>query len=281
MTATEALGGEPTGESAAPTPSSSPDWLVGAEPEIAEWITKKGGIASPMDVARGYYNLEKSWGADKAGRTVALPTDPNDQDGWEKVWARLGRPENPKGYGLQAPEGVSQEFVDHLSGVLHKAGLTPGQAKIVTDGWAERQQQMLGSVEKDQVEQQQRQQSDLAELERSWGAEKPVKIDLGRRAARALGWDTETMSQVEAALGTKTFLSSMVKIGEALREDTGVGETSGAMPGLPSTPEGAKAAITARMEDKEFRQRLFNDSDPANASAKREWQELHKRAYPE
>ena len=239
------------------------------------------GAEQCREFAKAYRSLESLFGADKAGRTITLPTDPNDQAQLDQLYGKLGRPESPAGYGLKI-EGASDEFTGYLAGVLHKAGVSPAQAKVIADGYAERQKHLAAQGEQDQAEWETRSKGEWAELERAWGAEKPAKVDLASRAARQLGWDKETMSQIEQVLGTKAFVLSMLKVGEALREDAGVGDTSGSTPGLPGTPEAARTAITARMQDKEFMAKVFpRDGGRADEAATKEWIELHKIANPQ
>ena len=54
----------------------------------------------PDSVIESYVNLEKLFGADKAGRTIVIPKDENDQEGLKAFRAKIGVPEAPEAYEL-------------------------------------------------------------------------------------------------------------------------------------------------------------------------------------
>jgi hypothetical protein len=89
------------------------------------------------DLASGYVNLEKRFGIDPK-RRIDLPADPNDAEGMRAVYARLGLPEKPEGYGFKLDDKASDgdkamlaKFVDHA----HKAGMPAPMAKAAMEFW--------------------------------------------------------------------------------------------------------------------------------------------------
>ena len=64
------------------------------------------GDTPPDALLSSYKNLEKVWGADKAGRALMLPKDANDTAALDAIYDKLGRPADPSGYEITLPEGV-------------------------------------------------------------------------------------------------------------------------------------------------------------------------------
>lgn len=81
-------------------------------------------------LAKSYIELEK-----KIGGMVSLPRDETDEEGYNKILARLGRPDDVKGY--EHPEGLDEDTKTLLSDIALKSGLTKRQyqsfAKMLMD----------------------------------------------------------------------------------------------------------------------------------------------------
>lgn len=63
-------------------------------------------------------------------RPAGIPADDAPAEEWEKFYDSMGRPEDPKGYEFEVPEGVDrdEEFEGEVKQIFHKHGLTPKQA---------------------------------------------------------------------------------------------------------------------------------------------------------
>ena len=84
-------GSAPAGNPAAPAPA----WYApeGIDPNTSTQLgelVKAKGWKGPADALLSYQNLEKVFGADKAGRTILAPQSDDDADGWRH--ADLGWP---------------------------------------------------------------------------------------------------------------------------------------------------------------------------------------------
>lgn len=246
-----------------------PDWAKAFEPDVAEWIGKKG-VPDVGALAKSYRQLEQTFGAERAGRAVVLPGEGAKPEEWDQVFKRLGRPDDPKGYGFEAPEGADPALAEKLSGAFHKAGLNPTQAGLVFDAIKE-----LADDTPDLEARAAKNQAEHADLRREWGPGYPQKVALAQRAYRALGVDIDQINAIENVVGTKTMLSMLANLGEALREDAGVGETV-APRGSAQTQETARAKIKELEADTEYMTKVYNGS----AAEAAEWQRLHKVAYP-
>jgi hypothetical protein len=94
---------------------------------------------TPEDLARGYVNLEKRFGIDPA-RRIDLPADPNDKDGMRAVYAKLGLPEKPDGYGLKLDDKASdadKATLASFAAKAHELGLPNGMAQGILQWVAE------------------------------------------------------------------------------------------------------------------------------------------------
>lgn len=155
-------------------------------------------------------------GADKAGRTVMLPKDDADADGWKALNARLGVPESPDGYKLPLPEGVTDDsFAKQAAQWFHKRGITPNAAKGITEDWngwvAE---QVKAGQEADKAESAKQMQG----LEQEWGQSFTEKRELAQRGYRQFAQqfgldDKATLEKAESALGAANLTKFFAGLG--------------------------------------------------------------------
>lgn len=93
-------------------------------------------LDSPEKIFKSYRELQS-----KLGETLNVPGDDADNDAWDKFYARIGRPEDAKGYEFKMPEGLAENFpYDQDSAGMfaewaHGAGLSPRQAQKVHDNF--------------------------------------------------------------------------------------------------------------------------------------------------
>ena len=81
---------------------------------------------------------------DNAQGMIGKPVIPSAEatpEEWDGFYNKLGRPTEPKGYDFGTVEGVPEEYVKNvqevgvLKDIMHKAGLSPRQAKAFSDGF--------------------------------------------------------------------------------------------------------------------------------------------------
>jgi hypothetical protein len=273
-TASEALAAPPpdaappAGGDGAP-PSASPEWLAGAEPDLVEYVGKRGEAwKSPVALAKSYRELEQkaTW-----HDAVRLPKDANDQAGWDKVFSALGRPETPDGYELPAIEGADPELPKAAAQWFHAAGVSKQQAGKILEGWNSFQEaQTKAAVDAGR----QRNEQEFSEVKASWGTQEPANLELSRRGLRSIGLEGETLEQIETVIGARKLMELALRAGQLTREDAGVGETNKS--GLPGTPAAAQAQIKSAQDDKEFMAKVNSGDAAANARM----DALYKAAYP-
>lgn len=150
---------EPAAPAAAPAPAdppAAPSWTDGLDAATKAMI-EKDGYKSPADLVA-------------------------------KVRAYQA-PDTPDAYELPVPDGESPEFAAAIKPLMHKAGLSPTQAKALAEGWNEMQAteraaeaEREAAAEREAVALAQRQQADL---KREWGDKFDANTELAKRAIRS------------------------------------------------------------------------------------------------
>ena len=97
---------------------------LSAESLISKSIRIPGQDASDKQRSEFYTKLEEVPGVSR------IPTDPQDQEGWDKYYNRMGRPSNPEEYSVQDPNTQS---------LHHSIGLSESQSARLQRAAAEQQ----------------------------------------------------------------------------------------------------------------------------------------------
>jgi len=96
---------------------------IGAESLISKSIRIPGQDASDKQRAEFYAKLEEVPGVSR------IPTDPQDQEGWDKYYNRMGRPASSDEYSVQDP---------NIQSLHHSIGLSESQSARLQRAEAER-----------------------------------------------------------------------------------------------------------------------------------------------
>lgn len=93
----------------------------------------------PEDLAKAHVALLKRFGVEPE-RRLDLPTDPNDAAAMREVWAKLGLPDKPEGYGisLDGIEGATEadkSMLAKFTAFAHEKGMPAGFAKAAFEFW--------------------------------------------------------------------------------------------------------------------------------------------------
>ncbi|PWR24977.1 hypothetical protein [Zavarzinia aquatilis] len=277
--ATLLAGQPPATPSATPpagaTPATPPAGTTPATPWYSE--THKDLVAlkkwsGPDDVLHSYASLEALVGADK----IAIPKPTDEPAAWDAVWNRLGRPVTPADYKLPVPEGDNGEFAATMAPILHKAGLTQGQANTLATAWNEMQAAQARAADEARKTQGLK---EVADLQKEWGAHYDTNVELGSRAFRlfASDQDAELIHKVETALGAGGLIKMFNRIGAAM----GVGTLEGGAPqpgGFGGGAAAAKAEIETLKGDKAFMDAYLFGTGPAHKEAVAKMETLQKLA---
>jgi hypothetical protein len=264
---TEAAAAAPAATPAA-APAAAPAapaiaWLPGADEATIGYVQNKGW-QGPADALTGYRNLETMLGADRAGRTVVLPADENDQPAWQKVYERLGRPANAADYKLPVPEGADASFATEAAAKFHELGVPLKAAKALTEWWNGK---AAGFAQNEQAQLETQAAAEQALLDKDWGTEKAGRMELARRAAVSLGLDAASIDAMQRGGGYAKALKALAKVGDMMRESGAEGLSD--IGSFSMTPESARSKRAQLMADADWRKRAMN----ANSA---EWSELRK-----
>lgn len=250
--------------------NTTPPWYGEiADQEMKGWVENKG-FKSPAEALTSYRNLEKAFGADKAGRTVLLPGANADEAEMGAFFNKLGRPETADKYELQAPETADKGFLDWAKGTFYKAGLSGKQAQQVLAAY---QEFAGGRADQLSTEAQNRITADNEALQREWGAAHPQKLAQAKAAARQFGFTAEEVDALEKQVGFAGVMKRFADIGAKLGEGgLAISETSGN--GFAMTPAQASAKIAELQSDKAWLSMYLSGS----ASHREQMDNLQKMA---
>lgn len=270
--ATTAAPEAPAAATTAPAaPAANTNWYDGFNDDIKGYVQNKGW-KDPAATVESYRNLEKLVGVPPE-QIIKLPKGDAPPEAWNDVWSKLGRPADPKEYGLAPPEGGDPAFAEFMSKAFHDANVPKGMAEKLAGAYAEFEQQFT-------TQQQEAVQARLAEeaaaLKTKWGAAHEQNIGIARQAARGLGIDGETIDALEQGMGYAKVMELFHTLGTKMGEGTFVGGERGGGSGV-LTPEAAQAKIAALKKDPEWTNRYLS----GDVKAREELQRLHKWAYPE
>jgi hypothetical protein len=243
-------------------------------------LVKAKGWKGPADALLSYQNLEKVFGADKAGRTILAPKSDDDADGWNAIYNRLGRPESPDKYELPVPEGDDGSFAQSVAPVLHELGLTTKQAKGLAEWWNKASTSRIEAADEAFSKQS---EAEYAALKGEWGAAAAQNEELAKRAvlkfSKEAGIDEATFDAMERAIGTAKVMKLFHSIGSSFAEGSFVSSDTPAAGAM--TPAQAKNKIAGMFADQEFMGRYMNNDQRVRQGAIEEMMRLQRMANPE
>ena len=280
---TDDQGSAPAGNPTAP--AAAPAWYApegldqNTTSQLGELVKAKGW-KGPADALLSYQNLEKVFGADKAGRTILAPKSDDDEDGWNAVYNRLGRPESADKYELPVPEGDDGSFAQSVAPVLHELGLTAKQARGLAEWWNDASSKR---IEMESESFAAKSEAEYKELQREWGAAASQNEELAKRAvlkfSKEAGIDDQAFEAMEQAVGTARLMKLFHAIGSQFAESDFISSdmpAAGAM-----SPAQAKNKLAELFTDQEFMARHMNQDPRVRQGAIDEMTRLHKMANPE
>lgn len=248
---------------AAAAPAQGPSWLPGADETTVGYVQNKGW-SEPAQVLDSYRNLEKLFGADKAGNTVVLPKADATPEELGAFYSKLGRPADPSGYKIDLPEGAPKEFATAAAQKLHELGIPKAAGEKLAEWWngqAKTSQEQQAAALKANFD------ADDQSLKAEWGAAFNQNLTSAQAAVRGLGVSPEQIDKMQQAMGHKATMEFFQKIGSKIGEADFVPGNTREPFGAAMTPGQAKARMGELMNDKEFVSR-FAKGD-TNAVAER------------
>lgn len=245
-------------------------WLAQVADADLRGFAESKGFEKPEVALSAYRNLEKMLGVPKE-RLLKLP-EAADDPAWGEVYERLGRPKEPGHYSV--PEALKDDPVTaKMREVAHKANLSSAQWEALSGALTETAE----ALTKEQTAGwEAKAAGELEALRTEWGSRFEEQTEIGRRAARAAGWDAETLTALESVLGTARLLKDMAALGAKLSEAGFVASTEPGKPGfVPGMSAAAAQAEIKRLQrDQAFVGRLNNGDREALAM----WDQLNAAA---
>lgn len=222
---------------AAPAPGTPPDYAWAGD-DAAKAVAAKKGWASPADVIKSYGELEALLGGEK----LPLPKTPDDKAGWDRVYAALGRPDSPEGYGIAVPDGVDPALSKEYASKAHELGLTTKQA-LELQKWHDEKGGALSTAAQAEIDA--RIDQEIAAVKDNWGQNFNQNAEIARRGSQALGLDGAALDAMEQhpAIGHKKLMDMLLKVGQSS------GEANFHNPGGGSFNPVTKEAAQARLEE--------------------------------
>ena len=197
---------------------SAEDWRS----SLPEEIKGHSSLETIKDVgalAKSYLHAQALVGADK----IALPGKHSTKDDWDRVYASLGRPDEPSGYNLEVGEapGVDEEMVKWYTSAVHEAGLSERQAQALISGYVD--QTNSRSQHHNDVLQGQRNAAET-ELKKEWGNAYDQRLGYAKTVLGNFG--TDELADVQLADGSllgdnPSIVRMLAKVGQFLSEKTG------------------------------------------------------------
>lgn len=236
---------------AAPAPAAEPAWYDGFQNAEAKAWAQATGLPDAERAVEKAWNLEKLLGADRAGRTIVLPSDPNDAKAWEPIFAKLGRPDTPDGYQIAAPEGSDPAFAKTAAEWFHGAGLQPAQAQSLAGKWNEyvtAQATAQAQAEQESL----RKEHEALAAEWGTGPAADAQREYAKRAAIKLGLDEAAITALEKVSGFSKTMKALAQVGQMTGEAQAVGMGEGGG-NFGMTPAAAKAQKARLMADASWR----------------------------
>jgi len=271
QTETGAPNAQPFTPSTEATEIKVSDWTSSLNEELKGYAQTKG-FKDPQTVLDSYRGLEKLMGAPK-DRLLKLP-EKADAPEWNDIYAKLGRPNDPKEYKFEGVEGVDPKIEGWARENFHKLGLSQKQGESLLKSYRE-----LETVESTaQAQSKQvalKNQEDM--LKKEWGSAFDQNIQVAKKAAAQFGFDGKAIDSLENAMGYDGVMKFLQNIGSKIGESSFVGPNSPQGFGNVMTPAQAKYEISELKNDKGFIQRWAS----GDREAKLRFEQLHKWASPE
>ena len=256
----------PTGGTPPPPPPTSTSWTEKLTPEQKGYIENKG-FKEPTDILNSYQNFEKLMGGPKE-KLVRLPDKP-DAPEWNDVYEKMGRPKDPKEYGLGTGEADDKDFAEWAGKTFHELGFSKGQAEKLINKWGQYydQRNTQGQEMKSKLALEQE-----TKLKSKWGNNFEAEMNVARSAAKAFGMPPEVADKLEEAIGYGATIEFLNSVGKKMGEGTFEDGNSGAGNTFALSPNAARDKLKILQADPQWTSNYLN----GNAKEKTEMERLTK-----
>jgi hypothetical protein len=183
-----------TTETAQPTPTATQVAVKGADTPAPQTSSWKDSISEQYrndpniekfteadSLAKSYINAVKMIGQDK----IAIPTNNSTQEAWDEAYEKLGRPESPEKYALDAKSDIvpfDETAIKSFAEQSHKLGLNNKQAQGILEFY---KNNMEGSAQQAKIDTETAQSQAEQELRQEWGRDFEGKVKQAGALAKA------------------------------------------------------------------------------------------------
>lgn len=246
---------------------------IRADPSLATFKAKDHKEALGV-IAKSYIHAQKLVGVDK----IAKPNDKWTPEQWKEYHRAIGVPETHDKYGVpefKFADGLTldKEKFTKYQQLFHKAGLTPAQAKILSEGY-------FSDVNTDFTQSREAQNLAIkqaeATLRQEFGDKYDAKLDIARSVVKKFGSDTLLQKLESSGLANDPEVVKLfAKLGEGMLEDSAGGSGDGLI--LQEATQ-AIQEINRLKGDKDFQAQLNTKNHPGHKAAVQKWLDLHTAA---
>lgn len=256
-----------------PTPTPTPpavNWFDGADPEIighlqAHGWDRKDAKTAALEAVQSYRKAQQLLGA-PPDQLLRFPK-PEDEDGWKKVYEKLGVPNDPKEYDFAAVKfadgtPLDEDFAGFIRGEAQKLHLNKTDALAFASDLVKRFEAEESS---DKAEKTASLAQEKAKLQANWGVNFEANQFVSKQAAQKLGVTPEQIAALEGVVGYASVMEMFRGLGVKMGEDKFVLGGPNGNSGIMSVDE-AKAKRTDLMQDVAWKTKYLN----GDGAAKRE-----------
>ena len=257
------------------------DAFVNALPPEFRGHTALAPIKDMGSLVKSFVNAQGMVGADK----LVLPkADAGDAD-WNPVYDKLGRPPAPDKYSVtmpkaeSLPKGFPYSEGDHknLMKIFHDAGLTDRQAKKAFDAYIKQGTEEYTKASQAIME---KQTALRAELQKKYGADTPVKIEMAKQTVQRLGGQELRNFMDQTGLGDHPAMVNLfLTLSDLIANDKMIMDKF-VNSGFISSKEEATSEIARLKLDKDFMAAYTDQTNIGHAAAVERLGRLYKVLNP-
>lgn len=183
--------------------------LWGELSEDDKAVISNKGFKAPADLLKSYQELEKS-----SSSRFSIPKD-DDEQGWRKLYAKLGMPDDISGYDLNLKK-EDAAYGDAFKKACLDAGLNNKQVVSIYKWYTDNQNRLDDAFN-------QKSQAEQEEVKNLWGTDYDANMEIMKRGFKVLDLPPEYLENIEIAIGSKNFMLLGKHIGDLISEDTAAG----------------------------------------------------------
>ena len=260
----------------------SEDWKASLPEDIRDnqLIHNANSIES---LAKTAIHAQSMIGADK----LAIPGKWANDDDWNTVYTKLGKPESADGYKLELKEGtqVDKDIEGWYRGLAHKAGLNDRQANTIFQEYLTKEAEIAAANAPPSEEQLEikRGEAELA-LKKEWGKAYDNKMKEARNVLEEFApkdFDQLTTQEGLPLGNDPVFIKTLANIGNYINSKLGEDQMIGGKEAQQYTPADAEKEIAALRGDPRDGGPYWDKKHPDHYRTVQQVQELMEYMHPE